>query len=414
MIDSNQFMRQVQIQDAAQSPVAIAAYVTLSIDQATAPGVKMDGNSENGAYVVMAKDAQVTFFGSTMQTAGRFYLQASSTSILGTQLTSLSAEFTVLPAEPVKLAFATSPSRFSFAYRKFAVQPVVEIQDRFSNLVQYAGNTVLLTVMSTAETSGGFPKLVGGATSFAAIGGTVAFRNLAVDLASADAYRLIASADGLDSARSEIFQVYAVTGGAAQLIFMTEPPQLVQIDQIFVPMPVVMIADASAQRVYNATVHITLGLEQVSSGGSRGAQIRARNGVLTKETEDGMASFEGVSVDTIGLGFRLLASSDGLMPALSRPFRVSAAVVYGGRTITAVFAPDESAHTSSVLVGLLVIGLVLVVGGLVYLYWKRKKDIERRAEMHRVKKGRVAPTLQMENGSQMADPHDSHAIQLYP
>ena len=34
----------------------------------------------------------------------------------------------------------------------------------------------------------------------------------------ADPYRLIASSNALESARSETFQVYAVTGGAAQLV----------------------------------------------------------------------------------------------------------------------------------------------------------------------------------------------------
>ena len=63
---------------------------------------------------------------------------------------------------------------------------------------------------------------------------------------------------------------------------------------------------------------------------------------------------------------------------------------------------------------MLVTGVLLIVGGLGYMYYRRRMDIRRRAEMHKVKKNRVAPTLQMEHGSRMADPHDSHAIQLYP
>ena len=50
---------------------------------------------------------------------------------------------------------------------------------------------------------------------------------------------------------------------------MTEPPDVVQIDQHLVPMPIVMISDASGARVYNATVQIALGLEQVPTESSR-------------------------------------------------------------------------------------------------------------------------------------------------
>ena len=130
----------------------------------------------------------------------------------------------VVAAEATRLHFMRDPSRYSFTYRPFEEQPIVEFVDEYGNLVLSISSLVLLTVVSTKQLNAGFPKLVLGRSSVSALRGVAAFSDLAVDLASRDAYRLTASSDGMLSAQSAEFFVYAAADGVAQLVVAVHGP----------------------------------------------------------------------------------------------------------------------------------------------------------------------------------------------
>ena len=82
---------------------------------------------------------------------------------------------------------------------------------------------------------------------------------------SRSAHRLMASSEGMTSAQSAEFFVYAAADGVAQLIFQTEPSLTVEIGATLVPTPIVITADADGRRVYNSTLVVSLSIDPTGS-----------------------------------------------------------------------------------------------------------------------------------------------------
>jgi hypothetical protein len=349
---------------------------------------------------------------------GRFLLVASSSSILGAQITTLSQSFLVVAAEATRLHFMRDPSRYSFTYRPFEEQPIVEFVDEYGNLVLSISSLVLLTVVSTKQLNAGFPKLVLGRSSVSALRGVAAFSDLAVDLASRDAYRLMASSDGMLSAQSAEFFVYAAADGVAQLIFQTEPPLTVEIGAELVPMPIVITADADGRRVYNSTLVVSLSIDPASSLNQVRLVATTSAARLSVSTEDGAAEFAGVAVDSIGLGFRLLAYADGITPAVSRPFRVTS-VQAPTTEYRPAFPADEGGTSSALLIGLVATGCALLVLVVAVMLWRRRVAAKNRVRSyvrkHQQEQGKRQQAL-TENDERENDPSidDKLSIQLFP
>ena len=341
---------------------------------------------------------------------GRFFLVASSSSILGAQITTISQSFLVVAAAASRLQFVRDPSRYSFTYRPFVEQPIVQFVDEYANLVLSVSSVVLLTVVSTQQLNAGFPKLVLGPSSASALRGVATFTGLAVDLASRDAYRLMASSEGMTSTQSAEFFVYAAANGVAQLIFQTEPPLTVEIGATLVPTPIVITADADGRRVYNSTLVVSLSIDPTGSLNQARLVPLSAAARLSVSTDNGAAEFAGIAVDSIGLGFRLLAYADGIMPAVSRPFRVTS-VQAPTTEYRPIFPAEEVGASSALLIGLVATGCSLLVLVVAVILWRRRV-----AEKNRVRA--YVRKHQQEQGKrqQEVDPSidDKLSMQLFP
>jgi hypothetical protein len=81
----------------------------------------------------------------------------------------------------------------------------------------------------------------------------------------------------------------------------------------------VEVLDAAGQRSTASTATVTLGLQ----GGTSGAVLRlAGTTPVTAAAVQGVATFPGLTIDLVGLGYVLDASSPGIVSALSGPFNV--------------------------------------------------------------------------------------------
>jgi alpha-tubulin suppressor-like RCC1 family protein len=101
---------------------------------------------------------------------------------------------------------------------------------------------------------------------------------------------------------------------ATRLAF-TAAPTDVRTQATFATAPVVEVRDAAGARVVGSNVAVTLRLV----GGSASASLR---GTATVSAVDGVATFAGLSVDSAGTGYTLVASATGLAEATSSAFAV--------------------------------------------------------------------------------------------
>lgn len=101
---------------------------------------------------------------------------------------------------------------------------------------------------------------------------------------------------------------------ATQLAFTVPPAELRRLDA-FAAAPAVEIRDAAGARLGSSTANVTLTL----AGGTTGATLR---GTTTVAAVNGVATFPGLSIDSAGAGYTLVASSNGLTSATSPTFTV--------------------------------------------------------------------------------------------
>ena len=101
---------------------------------------------------------------------------------------------------------------------------------------------------------------------------------------------------------------------AARLAF-TAAPTNVRTQAAFSTAPVVEVRDAAGNRVAGNSSTVTLRL----AGGTTGAILR---GTATASAENGFATFAGLSVDSAGVGYTIVASAAGLASATSSAFAV--------------------------------------------------------------------------------------------
>lgn len=109
-----------------------------------------------------------------------------------------------------------------------------------------------------------------------------------------------------------------VPGAAAALSFTQGPPASTTAGMALAPVVRVALVDANGNRVMPTTeVDVTLAL----TGGTPGAML---TGTATQTTSGGEATFNGLSLQTAGSGYALVATSGALTQATSSMFDVAA------------------------------------------------------------------------------------------
>ena len=253
-----------------------------------------------------------TFTTFNIETVANFYtLKAAGGSIVSSPLGS--DEFNISPAAPDHFAFVVDPTD---AVAGVAISPaiVVEARDPFDNLATgFTGKDIALSISS------GPGVILSGATA-TATGGVATFSAVSIDLAGAHTLDAINAVLGdCPTCTAGTSASFNITHAAAtKLGFVQEPGTTVH-NVAISPAVAVAAQDpfGNTDPTFTGTVTISIGVNPAS--GVLSGTLTQAFGIGT-----GIATFNNLSIDNIGSGYRLLAvSSPVLTQILSASFNIN-------------------------------------------------------------------------------------------
>ncbi len=292
---------QVVVQDAQGNTVTGAINSTTL---AIASGTGTTGATLGGTVTRAAVSGVATFSNLNINKSGIGYrLAATATSL--TPVTS--TLFDVTPGPATHLAFTVQPSDvIAGAPITPAVQ--VSILDASNNVVTTATDSIYANFsMSWGGTpSGTFRKK--------AINGVATFDDISIDKAHTDFRMQTFSLDrDLGVVASNLFTVNV--GPPARLTFITQPRDAM--DHVLFDSLKILVQDNQGNTVTASTASVTIGI--TSGTGAAGATL---SGTSTRSAETGLVIFDDLSIDLVGTGYTLTATSAGVSNDTTVAFRV--------------------------------------------------------------------------------------------
>ncbi|KFE72161.1 S8 family serine peptidase [Hyalangium minutum] len=264
-------------------------------------GTNPSGGTLSGSTTIPAAGGVATFSNLSVDRVGSNYTLVAGASGL---VADMSVGFNVLAGPPAALAFTASPSGNVTAGSAFTAR--VAVRDAGGNLV--TGTPVQVT-LALGNASG---ATLSGTTTATTVNGVATFTGLSVNQAGAG-YSLLANASGLVSATSPDFNV--VPGLVSALAFQVQPGNA-SAGAAIAPAVEVALKDAQGNTVTSSSASITVSLGANPAGGTL-------SGTRTINALNGVATFEGLSVNKAGTGYTLKASA-GAINTPSSSFDVAA------------------------------------------------------------------------------------------
>jgi hypothetical protein len=293
------------------------------------------GGTLAGTVTVQVSGGKATFSGLSIDKPGIGYrLAASAGALSGT-----SATFDITIGAVAKLVFNPSPSNAQ-AGLAFPTQPIVEAQDAGGNLVTSFNSMVTLTIANNPGAG-----TLSGTAGVSAVNGVATFSGLSIDRSGAG-YTLLAS-DGSASGTSAGFDILA--GAPTQLVFTVSPADT-RAGVAFTNQPVLQARDAlgNISTGFNGPVSLAI----TTGTGAPGAVL---GGTVSLNAVNGVASFSGLSIDKLGVGYRLTASIAGPISVDSNPFNITATglvftlqpvTTSAGQTLLVTAAAQDAANNT--------------------------------------------------------------------
>jgi hypothetical protein len=270
-------------------------------------GANPGGGGLSGTKAIAAVAGVATFPDLSIARNGAGYtLTAKATGLT----TATSPSFDVLLGPVAQLVFAVQPTSTPAGS---TIAPPVQVvaQDAAGNTE--TGFTDNVTIAIGINPGGG--TLTGTAT-VAAMGGVATFSTLSIDK-TGTGYRLAATSGSLNNA-SNAFSI--VAGTPANLLFNVQPTGT-GAGATITPAVQVTVQDALGNTAAQFGGLVTVAIGNNPGGGVLG-------GTATVAAAAGVATFSGLSIDKIGAGYTLVASSTGVSGATSAAFDITA----GGAT----------------------------------------------------------------------------------
>ncbi len=258
--------------------------------------------------------------------------------IASPSLSSAAAAITVTPAAASQVVITQQPSASGTSLVALTTALIATVEDASGNGV----TTGPVVTLALGTNPGGAGKLSGTTSVAASSAGVATFSNILIDIAAVG-YTLVASSGGINSVASSTITIGAAA--ASKLVFST-PPTSTTGGALFTP--VVAVQDASGNTVTTgtaSTASITLAIGTNPGAGS----LTGTTGIAAVA---GYATFTNASIDKMGTGYTLVASSSPLVAATSSPFnitlgaaaRVAFFVNPSSTTPTAAISPAVVAH----------------------------------------------------------------------
>jgi hypothetical protein len=278
--------------------------VTIMITGST-PGAS--GNLYGGT-TISSVNGVFNFKELSFNRAGRFTLTAESNGLTP----AVSDPLDITPIAGAKLVFAKDVAGTS-AGAAFAVPPQVQVLDMYGNLAVSSTAKVRLTLVIITKES--YDAVISGEAVGQALNGIVDFKGISIE--KEGSYAFVASAGGLISGTSNAFGI--TPGTAAKLFFNTQPLTTTPGAELTVSPPTiaVIVQDKFGNTVSGSTAEVTVII--TPDTGAKGAVL---SGVTKLKTNFGVANFGGLTIDKVGSGYTLTATSSGLTSAVSAPFDI--------------------------------------------------------------------------------------------
>jgi hypothetical protein len=210
-------------------------------------------------------------------------------------------------ATAAKLGFTVQPSNTS---AEGIIVPAVKVavQDQYGQTIVADGSAITLTL----EANAGGATLEGTLTQTASAG-IATFNNLKIKTTGV-AYKIRATAAGLTLATSEAFNI---TPASAVKLRIGRQPATAEAGVSLTAMTVEVLDATGTNRVTSDnSTQITVTFEANPGSGTL-------SGTLTKTVSSGIATFENLSVDKVGSGYKFRFSAAGLTPATSDGFGIT-------------------------------------------------------------------------------------------
>ncbi|HEX8453305.1 MAG TPA: Ig-like domain-containing protein [Longimicrobium sp.] len=217
-----------------------------------------------------------------------------------------SGDITTKVGAAAKLGFVQQPSN-TVAGASITPAVTVAIQDANGNTVTTATDNVTIAIGNNPASG-----TLSGTATVAAVNGIATFSDLSINKAGAG-YTLAASSGSLTGATSGPFDI--TPGAPAALAFTVQPSNVVASAPI-TPAVQVSIVDANGNLVTTATDNVTIAIGTNPSGGTL-------SGTTTVAAVNGVATFSNLSINLVGTGYTLTASSGSLTGAMSSAFNVT-------------------------------------------------------------------------------------------
>ncbi|MCP3140952.1 hypothetical protein [Pyxidicoccus xibeiensis] len=258
----------------------------------------------NGTRTVTTVNGVATFSTLSVTRTGVGYtLTAAATGFP----TVTSAAFNVTPGAATSLAFHRNPPNVVTAGAAITPDVQVSVRDGFNNVV--TTSTASITISMSTNPGG---STLGGTRTVAAVDGVASFPGLTLNRV-ANNYRFAAASPGLTGTTSALFNVTA--GPASQLAFTAQPASVVSGATLATVRVTVQDALGNPAATTASTVALALGNNPGNA---------ALGGTLSATTVSGVATFSNLTLDKVGTGYTLVASSGTLPTTTSTGFNVTA------------------------------------------------------------------------------------------
>ncbi|MFH1028176.1 MAG: Ig-like domain repeat protein, partial [Pseudomonadota bacterium] len=254
--------------------------------------------ADNGSYI---------FSGVVLDTAGVQTITATDT--LTGSINGTSGSIAVAPA--VATVFSVTAPATATAGTPFDI--TVTAKDIYDNIATGFTGTVHFTTTDT----GAAVILPADYTFVGADNGSHVFAS-AVTLASSG-IRTITATDTLNPATNGTSGSIAVGAASADKLVFTVQPSTATALQTISPAAQVEVQDAYGNTVSGSSGTVVIAFQTNPAGGTL-------SGTLSRPVFNGVATFDDLSVDNFGNGYRLTASGGSLTAAISAPFDVTAAI----------------------------------------------------------------------------------------
>lgn len=307
-IEGANFIVEVRLQDAAGAPLTTAG-IPVSLFLANSPA---NSGTLSGATTVNTAANGVATFNAVRVSGGAgagFQLMATTAGATDFLIT---PAFAVVASTATKVAFTAGPTPSPVAQgANFGL--TVQVQNSASGAVPVLGTPVTIQLASNP----GGATLAGALTANTDIAGNAVFTNLTLNSAGVG-YTIRATAAGLTDALSASLTVTAAGGsGATQLAILTGPTPAAPTENGTFTFTV-QAQDAGGTAVTGTAIPVTLLLAN-----NPGGAILSGTTTVNTTPATGIALIT-MTLDKVGTGYQLQASSAGLPSVLSAAFNVTA------------------------------------------------------------------------------------------